>query len=90
MNRKFKIETALDTEVVDYVPAPQDSDNSESDEEPTRTFRAPLEISPRKKAHNEYFDRAKSTGLAFPDIESPGGELGSKALDHISRPKQIL
>jgi hypothetical protein len=88
MNRKFKIETALDTEVVDYAPA-QDSD-SDSDDEPTRTFHAPLEISPRKKAHNEYFAKAKNANLAFPDIESPGGEVGSKALEYISRPKQTL
>jgi hypothetical protein len=62
MNRKYKIETALDTEVTDYA----DAHDSDSDEEGSRR-KSPhkLEISPRKRAFNAFSEKSKSNlGLA--------------------------
>jgi hypothetical protein len=76
MNRKFKIETALDTEVLDYADAP---DSDSEDESSRRRSPHKLEISPRKKAFNAFSEKSKSSlGLA-PDEENAGAILEAAA-----------
>jgi hypothetical protein len=71
MNRKFKIETALDTEVTDYA---HDLD-SDSDEEGSRRkspHKSPhkLEISPRRMAFNAFSAKSNSNLALSPDEEN--------------------
>jgi hypothetical protein len=87
MNRKFNIEKPVDEEVMTY----DHSDDDSSDEDSPSPNK--LEISPRKKAHREFFARSKVSAYAAEDEEFGGHSgddghnvpAGNKALEYITR-----